>query len=125
MLEKAAAVIAYLFSLPGALAVAALGRKNRFCLHHARRSLELFLFLALLFCGWFALLYLLILIPYAGFPIAVSLFGIVAAAFLFSWVLCILGILKALRGGKVIFPLITGLMERAGPLWKILGMDEV
>ena len=125
MFGRAAAAMAYLFSLPGALTVAVLGRKNRFCLHHARRSLELFLFLAFLFCGWFVLLYLLILIPYAGFPVAVGLFGIVVAATLFSWALCILGIIRALRGGEVMFPLITGLMARIGPLWKLLGMDGV
>jgi hypothetical protein len=50
-------------------------------------------------------------------------FGIVVAAALFSRVLCITGIIKALRGGEVMFPLITGLMARIGPLWKFPGME--
>ncbi|MDR1949290.1 MAG: hypothetical protein LBQ38_07860 [Spirochaetaceae bacterium] len=125
MPEKLLAVIAYLFSLPGVLIAAIAGKKNRFCLHHARRSLELFLFLACIFCVWYIAMYLLILIPYAGFPIAISLFGIVVAGAVFCFVLGIMGIVKALKGSQVVFPLITGLLESIRPFRKLLGMFEV
>jgi uncharacterized membrane protein len=121
MSERILSVIAYLFSLPGALAAALLGRKNPFCLHHARRSLELFLFLILLTGVWFVILYLLILIPYAGFSLAVSLFGIVAAGGVFCFGLSIMGLVKAVKGDRVLFPLVTSMLERIGPLRKLLG----
>jgi uncharacterized membrane protein len=120
MSEKILAVIAYLFGLPGAIIAAVLGRKSRFCLHHARRSLELFLFLACIFCVWFVVLYLLILIPYAGFPIAISFFGIVVAGVVFCVVLSILGLVKVLKGDRVLFPLVSSLPERIGPFRKLL-----
>jgi uncharacterized membrane protein len=120
MSEKIPAVIAYLFGLPGILAAAVLGRKSRFCLHHVRRSLELLLFFLCLFCVWFVIMYLLILIPYAGFPIAVSLFGIVVTGAIFCLILAIRGIMKALKGERVVFPLVSSLANRAGPLRKLL-----
>jgi uncharacterized membrane protein len=122
MSEKIPAVIAYLFGLPGLLVAALLGRKSRFCLHHVRRSLELLLFLLCIFCAWFVIMYLLILIPYAGFPIAVSLFGIVVTGAIFCLVLGIRGIMKALKGERVVFPLVSGLANRVGPLRKLLDM---
>jgi uncharacterized membrane protein len=120
MSERILALIAYLFGLPGAIIAGILGRKSRFCLHHVRRSLELFLFLAFLFCVWFALLYLLILIPYAGFPLAIGIFGIVVAGAVFCFVLSIRGLIKALKGERVLFPLFSSLPERVGPLRKLL-----
>jgi uncharacterized membrane protein len=120
MAERILAVIAYLFGLPGIIAAAILGRKSRFCLHHVRRSLELVLFLAFLFGVWFVVLYLLILIPYAGFSLAISLFGIVVAGVVFCFVLGIMGLVKALKGDKVLFPLVSASLERMGILRKFL-----
>jgi uncharacterized membrane protein len=120
MSEKVPAVIAYLFWLPGLLIAVLLGRKSRFCRHHIRRSLELLFFLLCLFCAWFVVLYLLILIPYAGFPIAISLFGIVVTGTIFCMVLCIRGIIKALKGERVVFPLVSSFPARIGPLRKLL-----
>jgi uncharacterized membrane protein len=120
MSERIPAVIAYLFGLPGLLAAAALGRKSRFCLHHIRRSLELQIFLLALFCAWFVVLYLLILIPYAGFPLAVSLFGIVTAGAVFCLALSVRGLINALKGERVFFPLVSGIPERIGALGKLL-----
>jgi uncharacterized membrane protein len=120
MAEKILALIAYLFGLPGAIIAAILGRKSRFCLHHVRRSLELFFFLACIFCAWFIVLYILTPIPYAGFPIAISLFGIVIAGGIFCCVLSIRGLINALKGNRVIFPLVSAFSERIGPLKKLL-----
>jgi uncharacterized membrane protein len=120
MSERILAVIAYLFGLPGALIAAMLGRKSGFCLHHVRRSLELFFFLACVFCVWFVILYLLILIPYAGFAVAIGLFGIVVAGAVFCFVLSIRGLIKAAKGDRVIFPLVSTFSGRIGPLRNLL-----
>jgi uncharacterized membrane protein len=120
MSERIPALIAYLFGIPGLLIAAVLGRKNRFCRHHVRRSLELHLFFLALFCAWFVILYLLILIPYAGFPLAVSLFGIVAAGAVFCLALCVRGLIKAAKGERVVFPLVSGIPEKIGALGKLL-----
>ncbi|MDR2304763.1 MAG: hypothetical protein LBE10_09275 [Treponema sp.] len=123
MSERVLSVIAYFFGLPGALIVAFLGRAGdrKLSLHHARRSLELFLFLAFLTGVWFVILYLLIPIPYAGFSLAVSLFGIVAGGGVFCFGLCIMGLVKAVKGDRVLFPLVSSMLERIGPLRKLLG----
>jgi uncharacterized membrane protein len=122
--EKILCLAAYLFSLPGALIARFAGRKSKFCLHHARRSLELFLFGIFLFIAWYILAYILILIPYGGFPLAMALFGIVVAALVFSLVLCIMGIVSVLRGKQVVFPFVTSFAGRVEPFFKILGLPE-
>ena len=123
-LEKILCVLAYFFSLPGALIVRLAGKKSVFCLHHARRSLELFLFMAFLFVSWFIITYILMFIPYGGFPIAVALFGIIVAAEVFSLVLCIIGIIKALQGKNVVFPFVSSLMTRVEPVFTFVGLAE-
>jgi len=122
MSEKILCLIAYIFSLPGAILVRFAGKKNSFCLHHARRSAELFLFLLFLFVDWYIITYILLIIPYAGFPLAMSLFGIIVAAWLFSLVLCIMGIVKALQGKTVIFPFVTSFMNKIEPVFKFIGL---
>jgi uncharacterized membrane protein len=122
MSEKILCLIAYVFSLPGALVVRFLGRNSKFCLHHARRSLELFGFSVFLFIAWYIGGRVLMLIPYAGFPIAIALFAIVMAALLFSAVLCVMAIIKALRGKRTVFPLISAWMERIEPVFVKIGL---
>ena len=124
-LEKILCLAAYIFSLPAVILVMIIGKKSALCLHHARRSLELFLFLCFLFISWYLGAHILFLIPYAGFPIAMAIFGIVVAAFVFCLVLCIMGIIKALQGKTIIFPFVTSIMVRIDPLFKFLGLHEV
>jgi uncharacterized membrane protein len=122
MFSKILSVAAYLFSLPGILAAVLLGGKDRFCRGHARRSLELFLFMAVLFGLWFVLTCFLLFIPYAGFVLAALLFGIVAAGFVFSAVMAVTGAVKALRGKEAAFPFISAFMARLEPLFVRLGL---
>ena len=121
--EKILCLVAYFFSLPGALITRFAGKKSGFCLHHARRSLELFFFMAFLFVSWFIVTYVLMFIPYGGFPLAIALFGIVIAAAVFSTVLCIMGTIKALRGKTVIFPFVSSLMTRIEPVFRFIGLS--
>jgi len=123
-LEKILCVVAYIFNLPGALFVRLAGKKSGLCLHHARRSLELFFFLVFLVVCWYIITYILMLIPYGGFPIAVAIFGIVIAATVFSLVLSIIGIVKAVRGENVVFPLVSSLMSRIEPVFKLIGLSQ-
>jgi uncharacterized membrane protein len=122
--EKVLCLIAYLFSLPGALIVRMAGKNSKPCLHHARRSLELFLFIFFLFAAWAVIALLLTFIPYLGFPIAMAIFGIVVAASIFSLVLCIMGIVSVFREKTIIFPLITSLMRKIEPFFRFLGLSE-
>ena len=122
--EKILCLVAYFLSLPGAFIIRFAGRKSSFCLHHARRSLELFLFMAFLFISWSAISYILMLLPYGGFPLAIALFCIVVAAGVFSLVLCIMGIIKVLGGKTIVFPFVTSLMTRIEPLFKFIGLSE-
>jgi uncharacterized Tic20 family protein len=64
------------------------------------------------------------LVPYVGFPTAMALFAIVTAAILFSAVLCIIGIVKALRGKQMIFPLISAWMAKIEPLFVKIGLGQ-
>lgn len=115
---------AYLLSIPGIVIACLGGRRNKLCLHHARRSLELFCFIAFLLVLWYILTYVLMLIPYGGFPIAMALFGIVIAGLLFSLVLCIRGIAGALKGKPVVFPIVSSVVGRLEPLFKVIGLPK-
>ena len=121
--EKVLCLIAYVFSLPGAVLVRFAGKKSSHCLHHARRSLELSFFMIFLLIAWYIITYILLLIPYAGFPLAMALFGIVVAAEVFSFVLSIIGIVKALKGKTCSFPFITPIMFRFEPFFKTIGLS--
>jgi uncharacterized membrane protein len=122
MNEKVLAVIAYILSPVGAIIALLFGRGKAFCRHHARRSLELFGFVAVLFVAWLVTAHILTLIPYVGFPIGILLFGLVLAAFLFALVLAVIGIIKAIKGEEVIFPMVSARMIALEPLWKRLGL---
>jgi uncharacterized membrane protein len=124
MSEKILCLIAYVFSLPGVLITRLAGKKSSLCLHHARRSLELFMFMAFLMISWYIVTYILLVIPYAGFPLAMALFGIVVAAWVFCLVLCIMGIVKALREQTLVFPFVSSFMNKFNPFFKLLGLAE-
>lgn len=122
--EKIMCVAAYIFGLPGALFVRLAGKKSGFCLHHARRSLELFLFMVFLIIAWYVITYILILFPYIGFPVAMAVFGIVVAAFIFCLILSIMGMVKALRRETVVFPLVSSVAGRIEPFFKFIGLAQ-
>ncbi|GHU67031.1 hypothetical protein FACS189447_08800 [Spirochaetia bacterium] len=122
---KILCLVSYLLSVPGIVIARIGGSKNKLCRHHARRSLELFFFLLLLFAGWFILMYILsLLIPFAGFPLSIAFFGIVIAGVIFSFALCIMGIVKALKEEEVIFPLVTSMMGHIEKVFTVLGLSE-
>jgi uncharacterized membrane protein len=122
MNEKVLAVIAYILSPVGAIIALLFGRGRALCRHHARRSLELFVFVTVLFVAWLVVAHLLTLIPYVGFPVGIMLFGLVLAALLFALVLALIGIVKAIKGEEVIFPMVSARMAALEPLWKRLGL---
>jgi len=123
-LEKILCIIAYVFSLPGVIVVRIAGRKRHFCLHHARRSAELFLFMAFLIVLWYIVTYVLMLIPYGGFPLAMALFGLVTAAAVFVIVLSIMGIISVLRGKTIVLPFITSFFYKIEIVFKLAGLPE-
>jgi uncharacterized membrane protein len=123
-LEKVFCLVAYLFSLPGIILVRFAGKESRLCLHHARRSFELFLFMAGLFISWCILAYILMFIPYAGFPLGMALFGVIICAGIFCLILSVMGIVKAFKGEAVIFPFISFLAVKIDPFFKKLGFSE-
>jgi uncharacterized membrane protein len=124
MNERILCLIAYIFSLPGVILVRFAGKKSSFCLHHARRSAELFIFLLFLFVNWYVITYILSLIPYAGFLLAIALFGIIVAAWIFCLALCVMGIVKALQGKTVVFPFITSFVNKIDPVFKLIGLPS-
>jgi len=123
-MDKILCLIAYLLSLPGIIIARIAGAKNPLCLYHVRRALELFLFDLFLVILWYVITYLFMLIPYAGFPIAMSLFGVVIAGFAFTLILRIRGIIKAFRGRQYILPLVSGLMGKFEKGFRLLGLQE-
>ena len=122
--EKILCFAAYIFGFPGAIFVRFAGKKNSFCLHHVRRSIELFLFMTFLLIAWYILAHILFLIPYGGFPLAMAVFGIVVAAAIFSLILFVMGIVKAFQRKTIIFPFVSSLMSRIEPVFKFFGLPE-
>ena len=122
--EKILCLIAYVFGIPGVLFVRFKGKKSSLCLHHVRRSLELIFFMVFLFISWFIITYILMYIPYGGFPIAMALFGVVITAGIFSLVLAVMGIAKGFRGKAVVFPFVTSVMSKIEPVFRFLGLPE-
>ena len=115
--------IAYIFGLPGALIARFAGKNNSLCLHHARRSLELFFFMLFLFISWMIIMFVIMLIPYA-FPIGIALFGVVVSAGIFCLVLSIKGMVNAFLGKTIQFPLITSLAKKIEPIFTLFQMPE-
>jgi uncharacterized membrane protein len=122
---KILCLLSYLLSVPGIIIARIGGSKNKFCRHHARRSLELFFFLLFLFACWFILMYILsFAIPFAGFSLSIALFGLVIAGVVFSLALCVMGIAKVLKGEEVSFPLVSSMMGHIEKVFTVLGLPE-
>ena len=100
--SKISAVIAYI-PVIGWLYGLLLLRRNAFVHFHAKQSLGLFLFLALIFTAWLVVGWLLAWLPY-GFLMGVVLFALVVAAAFFGVIALIIGLSNALRGRIVLLP---------------------
>jgi uncharacterized membrane protein len=79
-------------------------RTNNLAMFHLRQSIGLFLFLAGTFVGWAVIGWLLSWIPFMA-VVSIALFALVIAAFLYSVVAWIIGLLNALRNRVVPLPL--------------------
>jgi uncharacterized membrane protein len=97
------AVLAYV-PVVGWLYVLLFQRKNLVALFHLRQSIGLFLFLVGTFAGWAVIAWLLAWIPYMDI-LAIALFAIVIAAYLYGAVAWILGLINALRSRLAPLPL--------------------
>ena len=99
---RISAVIAYV-PVIGWLYGLLLMRRNAFVHFHAKQSLGLFLFLALIFTAWLVVGWLLAWLPY-GFLMGVVLFALVVAAAIFGAIVLIIGLSNALRGRIALLP---------------------
>ena len=100
--SRISAVIAYV-PVIGWLYGLLLMRRNAFVHFHAKQSLGLFLFLALIFAAWMVVGWLLAWLPY-GFLMGVVLFALVVAAAIFGVIVLIIGLSNALRGRIALLP---------------------
>jgi uncharacterized membrane protein len=108
--DRFSAFIAYL-PVIGWIYVLLQKRRDPLPMFHVRQSIGLFIFLAAFFAGWFAVIWLLSLIPF-GFMLGIALFTIVIATFLFGIVAWVTGIFHALQGRRVLLPLFGKLANR-------------
>ena len=100
---RLAAVAAYV-PVVGWLYVLFFQRKDALGLFHLKQSVGLFLFLIGTLVGWFAIAWLLTWIPFMD-VLAVSLFTLVIAAYLYGIVAWVLGLSNALRRRVVPLPI--------------------
>lgn len=106
------AFLAYLLSLPGALILLLLRRRDPFVFYHARQSLVLSLAALVAPLIWAALAWALAWIPTVGPLLGISLFSLVIAIFIalaFSW---LAGLIYALQGKIRPLPLIGAWITR-------------
>src|SRR5271165_5803409 len=101
--SRLAAAIAYL-PVIGWLYVFFFQRENVLGLFHLKQSIGLFLFLLASLVGWMVIAWLLAWIPLMA-VVAMSLFTIVIAAYLYGIVALVLGLSNAFRNRLVPLPL--------------------
>jgi len=97
------AVLAYV-PVIGWIYVLFFQRQNALGLYHLKQSVGLFLFLVGTLVGWIVVAWLLTRIPYMD-VLAVSLFTLVIAAYLYGLVAWVLGLSNAFRERLVPLPL--------------------
>lgn len=110
--SRLAAAAAYPALIVGAILVAVLRPRDEFSRAHAKTSAGLTVFCALAIALWFAAMELLSAIPYAGFPSAVALGAIVAAAVGYCVLMAVVGMVRALLGSPAYAPLIDSWFDR-------------
>ena len=106
------AVLAYLLPLLGGIIGLAADRANPFTRSHAQQSIAALLTLVLSFVVWAAVGYLVGLIPLFGPIIAISLFSLIIAMFIFLAVNWLISLLVAMRGRERTIPLANRLAKR-------------
>ncbi len=105
------AFISYLLILVGGLYVLIFNRRDNFARYHANQSLGLLVFCAGVFAGWAVIAWVVAWIPVAGPSLAVSLFALVIAAWIFAVVAWISGMANALNGVVAPLPMIGRWIE--------------
>lgn len=111
------AVIAYLFSIPGALIVYIIRRNDPFCVHHARQALAIGLAAVAAPLAWILISWILLWIPTFGVVIGLSLYALLIAIFVTLFVITVIGIIYALLGLQKPVPLIGEWAARKIPLY--------
>jgi hypothetical protein len=110
--SRLAAAASYPALIVGAGLVAALRPRDEFARAHAKTSAGLTVFCALAIAVWFVSMELLSAIPYAGFPVAIALGAIVAAAVGYCLIMALVDIVRALLGSAPQAPLIDSWFDR-------------
>jgi uncharacterized membrane protein len=118
--SRLAAALSYPALVVGAVLVAALRPRDAFARAHAKTSAGLSVFCALAVAAWFAAMELLSFIPYAGFPIAIALGAIVAAAVGYCCLMAFVGIIRSLLGAEAGAPLVDSWFDRSIIVFKRL-----
>lgn len=99
------AVIAYLVPVVGWLYVYLFQRNNALAVYHLRQAVGLVVFLVGTLLIWAVVAWLIAQIPFMA-VMSISLFTIVMAAYMFGFVVWVLGMLNAARGKSTPLPLI-------------------
>lgn len=111
--SRSLALVAYLLSLPGALAVLLLRRGDRLAVYHARQSLMITAAAVAAPLLWAAGAWLLAWVPMLGPMVAVVLFNLVLATYAWLAAAWVAGIVYALRGQCKGLPVLS---RRARPV---------
>lgn len=110
--ERLFAMLAYALPLLGGIIGLAADRANPLTRAHAQQSIAAVLTLALSFVVWAAVGYLVGLIPIVGPIIAISLFSLVIAMFIFLAANWLIGLAVAMRGQERTIPFANRLVKR-------------
>jgi uncharacterized membrane protein len=116
------AVLAYI-PIVGWLYVFLFERQNAVAVFHLRQSIGLFLFLVGVIVGWVVIAWLLAWIPYMEI-LAVALFTLVIAAYMYGAVAWVLGLFNALTNRPATLPLFGQWANRL-PIRQIPQQKEV
>lgn len=106
------AMLAYILPLVGGIIGLAADRANPLTRIHAQQSIAAVLVMILSFIVWVVVGYLVGLIPIAGPIIAVSLFSLVIAMFIFLVMNWIISLAVAMRGQERTIPFANRLVKR-------------
>lgn len=110
--ERLFAMLAYALPLLGGIIGLAADRANPLTRTHAQQSIAAILTLVLSFVVWAAVGYLVGLIPIVGPIVAISLFSLVIAMFIFLAANWIIGLAVAMRGQERTIPFANRLVKR-------------
>lgn len=89
--------VAYLLLVVGPAALLTLRRDDKLVRYHSRQSLGLAAFAVAIFVVWAVVGYVISLVPYFGFIVAVALFAVVIGIYIVLAVLWFVGMVTSLR----------------------------